>query len=147
MRASVTPLVLCLLASCSGGPTEPDGVHYEMIHVSGRVTTTDGSPLRGAKVELYHRECSEPCTGFGSPIDDVIDGHVYTGPDGYFEIETRAWCSRSTGPSLRAIAPEFIPYSRSTRCTTELQVFDFELQPPPPGSTLSAKRRGYGSDA
>jgi hypothetical protein len=127
MRRFVALLISLLLTGC-GSPTEPT-IHWETIHVGGRVTNTDGAPIVGAHVKLYTTECPG-CTWTEGRVRDNVYGADRCDPDGHYEIVAEAKCIFDSGPRILASANGFRSQGGiSLKCTSRRQVIDFELLP------------------
>lgn len=130
MRYSAALLILFFLAGCKG-PAEPDMVHYETIHIGGQVTDADGTPLRGARLRLYSRECWD-CTWTEGESVKVVYARDSSDVKGqYWLVAEAAKCIYDNGPHLEATYGyrhlEATYGDKHVKCIAELQVIDFRL--------------------
>lgn len=125
LRYSLALLAAVLSTGCKG-PAEPDVVHHETIRVSGQVTSTDGTPLRGARIKLYSTECPG-CTLTEGEVITVVYGRDSSDADGQYRIVAEeAKCSYDVGPLLEATYGRRIGVE-PVACMSELQVIDITL--------------------
>jgi len=103
-------------------------VHYEPISIGGQVTDAHGTPLRGARIRLYSRECWD-CTLTEGESVKVVYGRDSSDAGGQYRIVAEAArCIYDSGPSLEATYGNRIRV-KHVECIPQYQVIDFRLSP------------------
>ena len=87
-------------------PHRPDE-KGDPLHVTGRVSSADGSPLAGAMLDVWHADASGLYSGFSDIPEGMLRGKVRTNDDGSFEFRTvmpAPYMIPHDGPTGRMIA-------------------------------------------
>jgi len=125
------------VAACEqiGGP-DPAAPELYLVHLAGTARLGDGTPVPGCTVEATVRWWAQTGSGWFEGEFREVHHPATTDRSGRYQISYEAVCGTSSSTSLVLTPPSGLeiaqrPARSVSSCTSDVQTFDFVLQPAP----------------